>query len=617
MNVTVLGMGPLPGQESDKTHAPGIRTAQFVRGLIAGGHDVSLVVRSYAEAGITPDSPAPPDMAVAHYQALSDEEYMTGDTLRRLIGQWAPRALVAVTLLPSFRAAQVAGDLPVWMDLFGEPMAEGQAKAALVGNDEVIQPYYDMLMPILQRGDRFSAVSRAQANALEGQLAMAGRMSKRTAYYRTVHTVPCALDPTLSRAESSPLRGVLVPEDAFVVLWSGGFNTWCDVDTLYLGIEKAMSHNETIHFVSTGGALGEQDSSTYAHFAALVDRSAFRSRYHLAGWIPYSKLGEYYALADAAVNSDRSLLEVRLGTKTRFMEWIACQVPVITSRLSELSRDLDRAKGALGFSPGDGEALATHLLWAAANREGLKAISARAHQFATSRMTAEATVHSAAQWARRPRRAPDWRGGLGLMQAGEQKIRRELELTQNHVRNLDETIAHLKEAVEGARHETDLAKQETEGVRSQVAQAEQKSTQCEGEISKLIADRDHWKDNAAKLQERLTTQDQDFARLRDGLDQQIQQQRELLDEVAKQLRYWEGIVRKRDARISELEGKAAEQQRELLEAQGHVATLRREKERLTANLADREQQVAELSAWGERVRATLPYKMYRLVKRGS
>ncbi|MBN1424690.1 hypothetical protein JXA88_09040 [Candidatus Fermentibacteria bacterium] len=617
MNVTVLGMGPLPGQESDKTHAPGIRTAQFVRGLIAGGHDVSLAVRTHTEAGIAADAAAPSDLPVANYQSFSDEEFMTGDTLRRVIGQWAPRALVAVTFLPSFRAAKIAGDFPVWMDLFGEPLAEGQAKAALLGDDEVIQPYYDMLMPILQRGDRFSAVSRAQANALEGQLALAGRMSRRTAYYRTVHTIPCALDPTVSRASTNPLRGTLVPEDAFVVLWSGGFNTWCDVDTLYLGIEKAMSHNDKIHFVSTGGALGEQDSSTYAHFANLVDRSTCKARYHLEGWIPYSRLGDYYGLADVAVNSDRSLLEVRLGTKTRFMEWIACHIPIITSRLSELSRDLERTKGALGFAPGDGEALATHLLWAAANPEGLTTISSRAHQFATSRLTAESTVHSTSQWARRPRRAPDWRGGLGLMQAGELRMRRELELTQNHVRNLDETIAHLKEAVEGARHETDLARQETEEVRGQVTKAEEKSVQFEGEISKLIADRDHWKENSAKLQERLTTQDQDFTRLRDGLDQQIQQQRELLDEVAKQLRYWEGIVRKRDSRISELETKAAEVQREHLEMQGQITTLRREIERLTAGLADREQQVAELSAWGERVRGTLPYKMYKFVKRGS
>jgi chromosome segregation ATPase len=160
-----------------------------------------------------------------------------------------------------------------------------------------------------------------------------------------------------------------------------------------------------------------------------------------------------------------------------------------------------------------------------------------------------------------------------------------------------------------------MARQETETARGQVLQEQQRAAYLEGEIGKLAADRDHWRESAAKLQERLTTQDQDFTRLREGLDQQIQQQRELLDEVAKQLRYWEGVVRKRDSRVGELEAKASDLQRELLEAQGHAATSRREIERLNAALAAKEQQVAELTAWGERVRTTFPYKVYKYLKR--
>ncbi len=615
MNVTVLGMGPLPGQDSERTYAPGVRTAQFVRGLVAAGHEVSLAVRLYAEANTPHDAPPPPDLRLRHYEALSDGAFMTGDTLPQLLRRWDTKAVVAVTFLPAFRAACIGGDLPVWMDLFGEPMAEGQAKASLLGNDEVIQPYFDMLMPILQRGDRFSAVSKAQSSALEGQLALAGRMSRRTSYYRMVHTVPCAVDPTVTRPERSSLRGELVPEDAFVVLWSGGFNTWCDVDTLFLGIEKAMAHNERIHFVATGGALGEQDSITFEHFATLINRSPFKNRYHLEGWVPYARLPEYYALADVAVNSDRNLLEVRLGTKTRFMEWIACRIPIITSRLCELSRDLERAKGALAFAPGDGEALSSHLLWAASNPDALRQLAARAWQFASTRLTPEHTIQTVAQWAKRPRRAPDWKNGLGLLEAREAAVRKELELTRNHVRNLDATIAHLKAAVEEARQETERARQETKAVQAKVEEEKQRCAYLEGEISKLIIDRDHWKENAAKLQERLTTQDQDFARLRDGLDQQIQQQRELLDEVAKQLRYWEGVVRKRDGRVSELEGKVSDLQRELGDAHAQMAALRREKERLAAALAEREQEASELRAWRDKVCASLPYRVYRRLKR--
>ncbi len=608
MKIAVLGMGPLPGQDASRVHAPGLRTAQFVRGLLAGKHDVSLALRLYENADADPSAPLPPDMKSITYAALSDEEFMTGPRLAKLLDEWKPRAIVAVTFLPAFRAVQVAYDLPVWADLFGDPLAEGQAKAALLGEDETIQHHYDMLTPILERGDRFSAVSRAQSSALEGQLAMSGRMSRRTAYYRMTQTIPCSLDPAITPLENDPLRGELVPEDSFVVLWSGGFNTWCDVDTLFLGIEKAMARTNKMHFVATGGDLGEQDTSTYLHFTRLVEHSNFKERFHLQGWVPYSSLMQYYALADVAVNSDRSLLEVRLGTKTRFMEWIACRVPIITSRLSELSRELERSKGALAFPPGDAEALSSHLLWASSHPEELKKMAAKAYAHASNRFNVEHTTRALVQWARRPRRSPDWRSHISLASDSRQKVTRELELTRNHAGNLEKHIEELKEAVIGARHTGDLAQQETRKLDELLAQERQQSAELGQDISKLVIDRDHWK-NQFQAQEKLFTQ------LREGLEQQIAQQKELIDEVSKQLRYWEGVVRKRDTKISDLEHKITEMHREFAEFKAMANSQSQELSRLGSELTARGEQVAELKAWGEKVRSTIPYRLYNLVRR--
>ena len=58
------------------------------------------------------------------------------------------------------------------------------------------------------------------------------------------------------------MRGRLVPEDAFVVLWSGGYNVWSDIETLLQGLEKAMDEQPSIHFLSTGGAISGHDDAT-------------------------------------------------------------------------------------------------------------------------------------------------------------------------------------------------------------------------------------------------------------------------------------------------------------------------------------------------------------------
>ena len=614
VNVVVLGMGPLPGQETDRIHAPGQRTAQFARGLMRGGHSVSLAIRLHPQASDCIDLPLPPDLESIPHTVLTDEDFMTGSALPDMLADWRPKAIVAVTLLPGFRAVQIAGESPLWVDLFGDPLAEGQAKAALTGDDGVMQVYYDMLAPILERADRFSAVSRNQASALDGQLLFVGRLARRTAYYRITHIIPCALDPAVIIPEKVSLRGDLVPEDAFVVLWSGGFNTWCDVDTLFLGLEKAMSRNEHVHFVATGGDLGEQDNSTFNHFSLLVDRSDFKKRFHLQGWVPYSSLGDYYALADVAVNSDRNLMEVRFGSKTRFMDWISCRIPIITSRLCELSRELDRTKGALGFKPGDAEALAQNILWAVENPENLSRIANKAYNYASTRFSVESTTRSVVQWAKRPRRSPDWRSPLSLASVVQDRQAKELELTRDHVQNLEDKISHLDDAIEGARQETANERERLAEAEKTLSDERQRTEQLNDEISKLILDRDHWKETGDKRLERMQAQEEDFNRLREGLEGQIAQQKELIDEVAKQLRYWEGLVRKRDSKINDLEQKSNELQKKLAEYEAHSNVQSQEIDRLRTELESRVRQVAELQAWGDKVRSTLPYKLYTVIR---
>ena len=617
MKITVLGIGPLPGQQASRIHAPGLRTAQFVRGRLAGGHEVSLALRLYPNSGIDTNAPLPGDMKRVPFVALPDEQFMTGSHLPSMIAEWRPKALVGVTLLPASRAAQVAADLPLWIDLFGDPLAEGQAKAAILGDDDILQAYYDLLMPILRRGDRFSAVSRAQTAALDGQLALVGRMSRKTAYYRMSNTIPCGLDPLVAPAERSHRRGELVPEDAFVVFWSGGFNTWCDVDTLYLALEKAMSSDERLHFVATGADLGEQDASTFAHFSSLAERSTYRDRYHLLGWVDYTELSDLHALADVAVNSDRPLLEVRLGTKTRFMEWIACKIPIITSRMSELSRELERHRAALVYSPGDAEALAQALLHAASNANDLEKIASKALSYASSRLSVEHTTRPVVQWGKRPRRSPDWRHQPGLAQASEAKLRNELELTHQHVKNLEATVEGQKGALVVAEEEAERAKQKINELRARAEHESEKAATWEIEISKVIIDRDHWKEAADQTEQRRKEQEEDFNRLREGLEQQIAQHKEFIDEIGKQVRYFDSLVRKRDAKVAEIENKLTNIQAELAQSRALVDTQARELAQLQAELAAKNEQVAELMAWGEKVRSTIPYRVFNLLRRGK
>jgi glycosyltransferase involved in cell wall biosynthesis len=149
------------------------------------------------------------------------------------------------------------------------------------------------------------------------------------------------------------------------------------------------------------------DTTTYARFEALVARSAHRDRFHLAGWVRAGRVASYVAEADLGVVCERPTYDGVLGSKNRVVQWLGAGLPVACSRVGALAERLRERRLGLTFAPGDAEALAGHLLWAAGHGDELRLISARAREHAASELGFEATARPLAAWAADPRHAAD------------------------------------------------------------------------------------------------------------------------------------------------------------------------------------------------------------------
>ena len=67
------------------------------------------------------------------------------------------------------------------------------------------------------------------------------------------------------------IRGGLIPDDAFVIFYSGGYNTWTDVETLFAALDQLMADYPQMYFVSTGGKIEGHDDLTYSRFINGLD----------------------------------------------------------------------------------------------------------------------------------------------------------------------------------------------------------------------------------------------------------------------------------------------------------------------------------------------------------
>jgi glycosyltransferase involved in cell wall biosynthesis len=411
--VCVFGMGT-PSFVPSRRHAgPGMRSAHFARALVRRGHEVLVVG---VHGGATPLQESwPPDGGGRSltvdgckilYAAVEQRE-LAGGGVRAVVDRFAPDGFVAATAHAASLAVQVVGDVPLWADLFGDPMAEAQAKAAVYGSDVALVHFWGMLAPVLERADRFSAVSRAQADAVIGQLGLAGRLGAATVGEDLVAVIPCAAEAQGEEGLEDPLRGRCVPSDAFVVLWTGSFNTWCDVDTLVAGLDGAMDHEPRLHFAATGGAVEGHDERTHARFLELVRASRHAERYHLLGWLDARALAGLYATADVGINVERDLYERRLGSENRVVDWMSRGLPAVTTGLSELGRCLVARDLAFGCPTANPAALAALLSELIVDPERVRTTGAACRAHAALHLTFDARTEPLSRWCEAPSRARD------------------------------------------------------------------------------------------------------------------------------------------------------------------------------------------------------------------
>ncbi len=490
--VLVLGCAPLPFENQRMNYAPGTRTWQFARPLATAGHAV-CVVGSRIPGAYGEDLTAVVELTRAGVviYTLPRAAFEAPRVLPGLIEAFAPDVVVGASALPSRRAAELAGERPVWIDLFGDPMAEAQAKAVVDGaataplrddsvtfaplrgdsvtsaplrgdsvtsaplrGDSVTSAplrgdgvtfaplrddlaYFHLMWTLLERGDAFAAVSGRQHHAVIGQLGFFGRLNRATQGLELVHTVPCALwqgpGSVAGRSAEPPAD---VAADDFVVLWSGGFNTWCDVDTLFQALEQAMAVNPAIRFVSTGGEIAGHDEDSYRRFIALVEASELRSRFVLKGRLPAAEADRYLARADLGVVTERPVYERFLGSSARMVNWLGRGLPFVCAEVSELGTTLAAGGFALTYAPGDAGALARRIVAAAADPDRLRRLGERGRKFARRQYSFERTTRPLREWVERAERLPD---------AGVPQLRPFVEV---HCRNLEARIRDLEQRLD-------------------------------------------------------------------------------------------------------------------------------------------------------------------------
>ena len=406
--IVILGHSPLPFENVNKNYAPGSRTWHFTYCAMSMGYEVLLIASRIPfiyEKNIDPILFQRKDNL--HYYSVEDHIFANKNWMIQKINQFKPDCIAGITSFPASVASDLNLGIPFWADLYGSVMSEAQAKAYVFKDDSHLHHFFQMESKVLDKADVFSVVSEAQGFSLIGELGIWGRLNKDTLGYRFVRVIPATAEIHEFNHTKNVIRGVLAKQDDFVILYSGGYNTWTDVNTLFYGLEKAMSKDKSIVFVSTGGQIEGHDDITYANFKNLINKSSFKNRFHLCGWVPKEDVANYYLESDLGINVDTFTYEAILGSRTRVLDWLRASLTFISTPLSEITNYLIENQVAYGFQPGNSEELARQLLLISSNRDELTKRKSRIKNILSEEFTYEHTSKEFLNWLQNPQHAPD------------------------------------------------------------------------------------------------------------------------------------------------------------------------------------------------------------------
>ncbi len=192
-----------------------------------------------------------------------------------------------------------------------------------------------------------------------------------------IDLVPYGVSQRPMQVKGPAMRGVvhgINPGDR-ILLWNGGITEWNDPATLIKAMDQLLDRRPEVKLVFMGVnhpdyAFGPEsgvnrEAIELARDLALEGRNVF----FLPGWVPYERIDDYLAEADASVCLGYETVESRFAFRTRYVDLFRARVPllctqgdVLAERVAEAplgitvpERDVDAVVGGIERLLDDGD----------------------------------------------------------------------------------------------------------------------------------------------------------------------------------------------------------------------------------------------------------------------
>ena len=410
MKIALFGAGPLPVETSQPFSIAALRTWQILR-IVAAAMDQTancpeiVVVAEEREPRKNLKFPTEIELpgiesVRCSYYGVAAEAYDLLGTGRTDMAEFFPQPPIAVIGSGSAVASTVAArfcmplQVPFWADFCNVPC---------VAEVDTPTEAFRGTLPVLLRGDVFTASEPHGRLALIGQLGVAGRLNQFTSGQELVHVLPCGLFP-----DEFPPRQPPPQKTNFILLSVGGVTPHCDVETFVRGFEIALQKEPRLRLVIIPSRpISDIGAETLKKaFAASSAKGAIQ----VLPRCTYAEMRKLCSVADAGLVIEDHTYGSQMNSCTGSGCLLACGKPILAGGNSDAVIRLLEQPFGFRLDMESADAASASLLRLAESAERLQELGLDAAEWAKKHMRTDSIPVELREWILTPKQAPDKHG---------------------------------------------------------------------------------------------------------------------------------------------------------------------------------------------------------------
>jgi glycosyltransferase involved in cell wall biosynthesis len=356
--ILILSQGPVPTPEHTKVEGGGLRCWGLAKGLNVADPSLDITV-AYNDSYIK-------DKYTDNYENIKVKTWKL-ENIPSLIDEY-DSVIVSYCMgdLSTITANSIRPDQQLVLDCYVPIYVEASARDTINLENEYYDYYVDVERwdEVLKHGDVFLCSSAQQKAYYKGVLSALGRINPVTYGDDSIVVTPYGIYRDEPKAKATPISKQIKDKSVKKILWFGGIYPWFDLRQLIDAI-KILNKSVPANLVIVGAKNPFNSHPDilrkYDEVIEYIQETKTEDLVVMQDWIKFDDRADWYLDSDLVVVINKEGEENKLSWRTRLVDFMWANLPVITNAGDPLGETMIEHKAAIRFSGLNSNAIAKDL----------------------------------------------------------------------------------------------------------------------------------------------------------------------------------------------------------------------------------------------------------------